>query len=194
MTGLAWSVLGLFGAFLFAALGDLVSEEIAGWLDLVPHAILRIAAVQLDPDLRESIYEGEWLPDLIYELRGAESRPITRLIRGVSLALGLVRAARRIARYRALAAEPTAPDGLSASMDAVQTARVVLGSADGKRYSVRVRGRVGRVARLLTEPSFSEDFLKSADVTQNLQQQGWKGCPADLKLLTVLPVKEPSSK
>jgi hypothetical protein len=100
MTGLAWSVLCLLGVFLFAALGDLVSEEIRGWLDLVPRALLRLAAVQLDPDIREIIYEGEWLPDLIYELRGAESRPITRLIRGTTFALGLLSSARRIARDR----------------------------------------------------------------------------------------------
>jgi hypothetical protein len=100
MIALVWAALGLLGVFLSAALGDLVSEEIRGWLDLVPRAILRLAAVQLDPDLRESIYEGEWLPDLIYELRGAESRPITRLIRGIPFALGLLMAARRISRER----------------------------------------------------------------------------------------------
>jgi hypothetical protein len=101
MTALAWGVLGLLGMFLFAALGDLVSEEIRGWLDLVPRAILRLAAVQLDPDVRESIYEGEWLPDLIYELRGAESRPITRVVRGTKFSIGLLISARRIGRYRA---------------------------------------------------------------------------------------------
>src|SRR5207247_991824 len=99
MTGLAWGALGLIGMFLFGALGDLVSEEIRGWLDLVPRAILRLAAAQLEPELRESVYEGEWLPELIYILRGAESRPITRLIRGMRFALSLLFSARGIARY-----------------------------------------------------------------------------------------------
>lgn len=97
MTGLAWAALGLAGMFLFAALGDLVSEEIRGWLDLAPRAILRLAAARLGPELRESIYQEVWLPDLIYELRGAESRPITRLVRGTMFAIGLLLAARRIA-------------------------------------------------------------------------------------------------
>jgi hypothetical protein len=86
--------------FLSAALGDLVSEEIRGWLDLAPRAILRLASTQLESSQRETIYRDEWLPELVYVLRGAESRPITRLIRGTSFALGLLIAARRIARYR----------------------------------------------------------------------------------------------
>jgi hypothetical protein len=102
MTGWAWAVLILFGTLLFAAFGDLVSEEVRGWLDLAPRAILRLAAAQLDPELQESTYHGEWLPELVYVLRGAESRPITRLIRGTTFAIGLLLAARRIARYRAV--------------------------------------------------------------------------------------------
>jgi Sigma-70 region 2 len=101
MTGLAWGALCLLGIFLFAALGDLVSEEVRGWLDLAPRAILRLAAAQLDPELRERMYQDEWLPELIYVLRGAESRPITRLIQGSTFALGLLISARRIAHQLA---------------------------------------------------------------------------------------------
>jgi hypothetical protein len=100
MTGAVWAALCLLGMFLCAALGDLVSEEIRGWLDLVPRAILRLASTQLKDSQRETIYQDEWLPELIYVLRGAESRPITRLIRGTTFALGLLIAARRISRYR----------------------------------------------------------------------------------------------
>ena len=109
MTGLAWGVLCVLGMFLLAALGDLVSEEIRGWLDLAPRAILRLAAARLDPGLREAIYQEEWLPELIYVLRGAESRPITRLIRGVRFAFGLLLSARGIARYRVPPSHPIAP-------------------------------------------------------------------------------------
>src|SRR5690242_5563203 len=90
--------LGLLSAVLLVALGDLLSEEIRGWLDLVPRGILRLAAAQLDPAQRETIYDAEWLPELCYALRGAESRPITRLILGTRYALGLVVAARRVSR------------------------------------------------------------------------------------------------
>jgi hypothetical protein len=98
MTAVAWAVVCLGVTVLLAAIGDLVSEEIRGWLDLAPRAILRLAASQLDPAQRETIYRDEWLPELTYALRGAESRPITRLIRGVAYAMGLLIAARRIAR------------------------------------------------------------------------------------------------
>jgi hypothetical protein len=49
MTGLGWAVLLLCGAFLLAALGDLVSEEVRGWFDQVPRALLRLAATRLPP-------------------------------------------------------------------------------------------------------------------------------------------------
>ena len=94
-----WAVLGFLGVLLVAALGDLVSEEIRGWLDLIPRGILRLAAVQLDQAQRETIYQDEWLPELQFALRGAESRPITRLILGTRYALGLLIAARRVSQH-----------------------------------------------------------------------------------------------
>jgi hypothetical protein len=113
MSALAWTALSVFGVFLFAALGDLVSEEVRGWLDLAPRAVLRLAAMRLDPELRESICQDVWLPDLAYFLSGAELRPITRLIRGTTFALGLLRSARRIARLDRTAARQQATQALS---------------------------------------------------------------------------------
>jgi RNA polymerase sigma factor (sigma-70 family) len=98
MTAWAWAALCFIGAALISAVGDLVSEEIRGWLDLLPRCILRLAAARLDADQRSTVYKDEWLPELCHVLRGAESRPITRLIRGVTFAIGLLIAARRIAR------------------------------------------------------------------------------------------------
>jgi hypothetical protein len=97
MTAWAWAGLVAAAALATATLGDLISEEIRGWLDLVPHAILRLAATQLDPIQRETIYHDEWLPELCYALRGAESRPITRLVLGTTYATGLLISARRVA-------------------------------------------------------------------------------------------------
>src|SRR5580704_10979371 len=93
-----WAVLAFLGVLLAATLGDLVSEEIRGWLDLIPRGFLRLAAARLDQAQRETIYQDEWLPELHFALRGAESRPITRLILGTRYALGLLVAARRISR------------------------------------------------------------------------------------------------
>jgi hypothetical protein len=98
MTAWVWAALVGAASLITAALGDLVSEELRGWLDLVPNAILRLAATMLDPAQRETIYQDEWLPELCYILRGTESRPITRLIRGTTYAAGLLISARRIGR------------------------------------------------------------------------------------------------
>ena len=65
----------------------------------VPHAILRLAARQLGPAQRVTVYQEEWLPELTYILKGSEARPITRLIAGIRYALGILLSARRIARY-----------------------------------------------------------------------------------------------
>jgi hypothetical protein len=110
MTAWVWAVLAIGGTFGAAALGDLISEEIRGWLDLAPKAVLRLAAAQLSGDQRETIYRDEWLPELAYILRGAESRPITRLVRGTTYAVGLLIAARRIAHHlnRTLIPQPAA--------------------------------------------------------------------------------------
>ena len=80
----------------FATLGDLVSEEIRRWLDLAPRAILWLAGAQLDSGQRETLYRDEWLPELNYVLRGEESRPITRIVRGVMFALNLLMAGRTL--------------------------------------------------------------------------------------------------
>ena len=53
-------------------------------VDLAPRAILSLTATWLDPAQRETIYQDEGLPELFYALRGAESRPIKRLIRGTA--------------------------------------------------------------------------------------------------------------
>ena len=45
--------------------------------------ILQLAARRLDPVGKIAIYEEQWLPELICILRGAEARPISRLIIGV---------------------------------------------------------------------------------------------------------------
>ena len=88
MSGLSW-VMGLVAMFVFAAIGDMVSDEIRGWLDRLPRGVLKLATLRLDPADRETTYEEVWGPDLDYYLKGDESRPITRLIRGMAFAVSL---------------------------------------------------------------------------------------------------------
>ncbi len=97
MTGYLWAALGVFAGLGMTALGDMASEEIRDRLDHLPHAILRLAARRLDPSQRITIYQDEWLPELTYILKGAEARPITRLITGTTYALGILTSAGRIA-------------------------------------------------------------------------------------------------
>lgn len=99
MTLLLWAALALLGSAAYAATGKLVNDELRGWLDLLPHIVLRLAAKRLRPGQREAIYQAEWVPELAYILKEAETRPITRLVRGVRFSLGLLISATRVARH-----------------------------------------------------------------------------------------------
>lgn len=99
MIAILLAVLGIIGGLVMTVLGDMVSEEARDRLDHLPLAILRLASRQVDPAVREAIYDDEWLPELTYILKGDESRPITRLFVGTHYALGILINARRIARH-----------------------------------------------------------------------------------------------
>jgi hypothetical protein len=109
MNGFLWCVLSLAVMFLSAALGDLISAEIRGWLNRVPDAVLKLATFRLDPADRETTYREVWGPDLDYYLRGDESRPITRLIRGMAFAVSLA--------WRVRSGDAPPPDPISGTAD-----------------------------------------------------------------------------
>jgi Z1 domain len=108
MSDCVWAVLAFFSGLGITVIGDMVSEEVRDRLDHIPHAILKLAAGRLEPGQRSSVYDDEWLPELCYILRGAEARPITRLITGTHYALGILITTHRIARHlhRSAVAEP----------------------------------------------------------------------------------------
>ena len=72
MSGYLVAVLSLLGSLLAAAIGDAISEEIRDRLDHLPHAILRLAAARLRATERAASYDGEWLPELTYILKGTK--------------------------------------------------------------------------------------------------------------------------
>jgi hypothetical protein len=113
VTGFVWAALGVLGTLATTALGDMVSEEVRDRLDHLPHAILRLAALRLDADLRATVYEDEWMPELTYILKGDHARPITRLYHGTRFALGILVSAQRIAAHldRPASAEESARRG-----------------------------------------------------------------------------------
>jgi transcriptional regulator with XRE-family HTH domain len=98
MSGYLLAFLTIVGGLFAAAVGDMVSEEVRDRLDHVPHAILKLAASRLDAPHRAAIYDDEWLPELTYILQGDEARPVSRVYHGTRYALGILIAARRIAR------------------------------------------------------------------------------------------------
>lgn len=98
MIGYLMAIVICVGSILMAVIAGLVKEEVRGWLELLPHAVLRLAGARLDDHQREAIYKDEWLPELAYILKGVEARPITRLILGVRFSFGILFSSRRIAR------------------------------------------------------------------------------------------------
>jgi hypothetical protein len=99
MTGYLLAALGVLGGLGMIVIGDMVSEEVRDRLDHLPHAILRFAAKRLDPALRVTVYEDEWLPELTYILKGDEARPITRLIHGTRYAVSILANVGRITQH-----------------------------------------------------------------------------------------------
>jgi hypothetical protein len=69
-------------------LGELVTDEVRGWIDRFPSGILRFAAAQLPPSQRETVYKDEWSPALASSVRGTEARPLTRLVKGMVFSIG----------------------------------------------------------------------------------------------------------
>jgi lipopolysaccharide/colanic/teichoic acid biosynthesis glycosyltransferase len=95
---IAWAVLmGTTGALVTAVVGDLVSEEVRTRLERLPAALIRLAGGWLPANVRHE-WTDEWLAELAYILRGTESLPISRLIRGTRFAADLLLGARTIGR------------------------------------------------------------------------------------------------
>jgi hypothetical protein len=117
VSGFLWSAFGVFASIGLAALGDMVSEEVRDRLDHLPHAILRLAALRLDPVKRVLLYERVWLPDLAYFLKGDEARPVTRLLHGARYAIGILATARGSARSIRVVPVPSAPELLVLEQD-----------------------------------------------------------------------------
>jgi hypothetical protein len=126
MTGSVLVGLVFIGGVLVAVLGELINEEIRGWIDYLPRVILQLVARRLDPAGKITIYEDEWLPELTCILRGADARPISRVILGVKYSAGLLIKARRIASHlHRETAQASLTPGLTAPEVAVQASRLM---------------------------------------------------------------------
>lgn len=74
---------------------DLMSKELQGQVELLPHWILRLAARRLPRALRARYFE-DWEAELDYIVKWHDARPITRLLLGFRFATSLLRGARRL--------------------------------------------------------------------------------------------------
>ncbi|MET7773019.1 hypothetical protein [Nocardia sp. NPDC005366] len=59
---------------------SLLSKEVEGRIDHAGYTILRLARRRLPADLRESLHDDEWLPEMDDILERHKDRPITRLV------------------------------------------------------------------------------------------------------------------
>jgi NlpC/P60 family protein len=98
------SIVTMVGALILAILYNIVSQEARGRLERLPMAVLHLAAKrQLPPDIRDSVHDSEWLPELEAILRRSEGLPITRLVRGTRYAASLLRAPKQLGNDLAIA-------------------------------------------------------------------------------------------
>jgi hypothetical protein len=92
-------VAGFVVGLAVGVVADLVSEEVRGRLDRVPHWLIRLAARRIDTAIREDVVD-EWTAELqeILDIHRAVPLPLTRLFVGTHYALGLLRASDAINR------------------------------------------------------------------------------------------------
>jgi lipopolysaccharide/colanic/teichoic acid biosynthesis glycosyltransferase len=118
---IAWAFLiGFIGILATAVVGDLFSEEIRTRLERLPAAVIRFVGRRLPADVQDE-WTDEWLAELAYILRGTESLPITRLVRGTRFAVGHLRSVPAIGRELGKADE-----GLEVMTDALLSQRMDL--------------------------------------------------------------------
>jgi hypothetical protein len=91
-------VVGFVAVAIVMALSQMIGDELRGSLELAPRGLLRLAALRLPADQRQFIYNEEWLPELIHQLREADGRPISRLVFGIKYAADMVRGAGVVGR------------------------------------------------------------------------------------------------
>jgi hypothetical protein len=95
---MTWLLLALTfgGAVLVAVVQDMVKTEASTRIERLPRAVLRLARRRLPQARRQGCHDEEWLPELLHITQATEGLPITRMVRAIRYALGLLFAARSI--------------------------------------------------------------------------------------------------
>jgi hypothetical protein len=79
-----------------AVIGRMLQEKAATRLGRIPFALIGLASARLPRELRDDV-AAEWRAELDFALRGADGMPLTRLLRGIRYAAGLLMSAPAIA-------------------------------------------------------------------------------------------------
>ena len=92
----AGACVSLLVLLLKAVTGRLLQEDAATRLGRIPFALIRLASARLPRELRDDA-AAEWRAELDFVLHGTQGEPITRLLRGIRYAAGLLMSAPAVA-------------------------------------------------------------------------------------------------
>lgn len=95
------AVAAVMGVLTMTGLRAMADAEVQERLDRLPFAVLRLARRRVPAELRITLYDREWRPELESIRDRFKATPITWLIVGTKFALGLLLHARQISRLRA---------------------------------------------------------------------------------------------
>ena len=87
---------------------QMCQEEIRTRMTGLPYALVRVASKRLPEEAREDVAD-EWRGELAFVLRDTDGLPLTRLLRGIRFAMGLVWSSRVVARELSGDFESAAP-------------------------------------------------------------------------------------
>lgn len=88
-----FALVGFLCTLILVAMGEMVSEEVRGRLERLPHTLIALAARWAPTEVRAELHD-EWVAELHEILRGAEALPLTRLVIGTRFAVGQLSTAR----------------------------------------------------------------------------------------------------
>jgi hypothetical protein len=87
---------------------QMCQEEMRTRMAGLPYALVRVASKRLPEEVRDDVAD-EWRGELAFVLRETDGLPLTRLLRGMRFAMGLVWSSRVFARELSGDSESTAP-------------------------------------------------------------------------------------
>lgn len=74
---------------------DMATKEVTGQVERLPMLILKLALLRL-PTEQRSRYQEDWQAELVFILKELDSRPVSRLVKGLRFAMSLLIQAARM--------------------------------------------------------------------------------------------------